>query len=67
METAKFLSKAHSLKFPGSDHLQNYWLKALPTAHKTITSKTGNVLINVTFWHSYKLFHIVNRDLVGKL
>jgi hypothetical protein len=67
METAKFLSKAHSLKFPGSDQLQNYWLKALPAAHKTITSKTGNVRIIVTFWRPYKLFHIVNRNLVGKL
>jgi hypothetical protein len=67
METATFLSKAHSLKFPGSDQLQNYWLKTLPAAHKIITSKTGNVRIKVTFWVSYKLFHIVNRNLVGKL
>jgi hypothetical protein len=49
------------------DQLQNYWLKALPAAHKTITSKTDNVCSNVTFWPSYKLFHIVNRNLVGKL
>jgi hypothetical protein len=24
METATVLSKAHSLRFPGSDHIQNY-------------------------------------------
>jgi len=49
METATFLSKSHSLKFPGSDKLQNYWLKALPPAHNTIKSKTGNARISVTF------------------
>jgi hypothetical protein len=47
VETATFLPKAHSLKFPGSDQLQNYWLKSLPAAHKTITSETGNVRVNV--------------------
>jgi hypothetical protein len=67
METATFLSKSHSLKFPGSDKLQSDWLKALPAAHKTITSKTDDVSISVTFWRSYKLFHIVYRNLVGKL
>jgi len=46
-KTATFLSKAHSLKFRGSYQLQNYWLKALPAAHKIITSKTGNVCSNV--------------------
>jgi hypothetical protein len=66
-ETATFLSKAHSLKFRGSDQRQNYRLKALTAAHKAITSKTDNVCSNVTFWPSYKLFHIVNRNLVGKL
>ena len=64
METATFPSKSHSLKFPGSDKMQNDWLKALSAAHKTITSKTGNVRISVTFWRSYNLFHIVYRNLV---
>jgi hypothetical protein len=33
-----FLSKAHNWK-PGSDQIQNYWLKAFPAAHRHITKK----------------------------
>lgn len=50
VETTTFMSKAHSLKSPGSDQLQNYWLKALPAADRNITIKTGNVRTNVIFW-----------------
>jgi hypothetical protein len=37
IEIASFLSKAHNSKSSGSDQIQNYWLKALPAAHRHIT------------------------------
>jgi len=37
MEITSFLSKAHNWKSPGNDQIQNYWLKAFPSAHRHIT------------------------------
>jgi len=37
METTSFLSRARNSKSPGSDQIQNYWLKAFPAAHRHIT------------------------------
>jgi hypothetical protein len=34
IETISFLLKAHNWKYPGSDQIQNYWLKAFPAAHR---------------------------------
>ena len=39
MEITSFLSKAHKWKTPGSDQIQNHWLKAFPVSHRHITKK----------------------------
>jgi hypothetical protein len=36
MKTTIFLLKAHNWKSPGSDQIQNYWLKAFPAAYRHI-------------------------------
>jgi len=36
-EITSYLSKAHNWKSPGSDQIQNYWLKAFPATHRHIT------------------------------
>jgi len=33
-EITLYFSKAHSWKSPGSDQIQNYWLKAFPATHR---------------------------------
>jgi len=43
-EIASYLSKAHNWKSPGSDQMQNYWLKAFPVTHRHIT-KTFSAII----------------------
>jgi len=43
-EISSFLSKAHNWKSPGSDQIQNYWLKVFPATHRHIT-KSFNVII----------------------
>ena len=35
-EITSYLSKAHNWKSPGSDQIQNYWLKAFPATHRHI-------------------------------
>ena len=44
MEITSFLSKAHNWKSPGSDQIQNYWLKALPVSHRHITKKFNAIM-----------------------
>ena len=44
MEITSYLSKAHNLKSPGNDQIQNYWLKAFPATHRHIT-KYFNAII----------------------
>jgi len=44
MEITSYLSKAHSWKSPGSDQIQNYWLKVFPATHRHIT-KNFNAII----------------------
>jgi hypothetical protein len=43
-EIASFLSKAHNWKSPGSDQIQNYWLKAFPAAHSHITKNCTAII-----------------------
>jgi ribosomal protein S10 len=43
-EIALYLLKAHNWKSPGSDQIQNYWLKAFPANHRHIT-KNFNAII----------------------
>ena len=45
MEMPSYLSKAHNWKSPGSDKIQNYWLKVFPADQRHITKKNFNVLI----------------------
>jgi len=44
MEITSYFSKAHNLKSPGSDQIQNYCLKAFPATHRHIT-KNFNAMI----------------------
>jgi hypothetical protein len=44
MELTSFLSKAHNWKSPGSDQIQNYWLKAFPAAHRHITKNFNTIM-----------------------
>jgi len=44
MEIASFVSKPHNWKSPGSDQIQNYWLKAFPADQRHVT-KNFNVLM----------------------
>jgi hypothetical protein len=44
METTSFLLKAHNWKSPGSDQMQNCWLKAFPAAHRH-TAKNFNIIM----------------------
>ena len=37
------MSKAHNWKSPGSDQIQNYWLKAVPATHKHITKNFNSI------------------------
>ena len=43
-EITSYLSKAHNWKSPGSDQIQNYWLKAFPATHRHII-KNFNAII----------------------
>jgi len=43
-EITSYLSKAHNCKSPGSDQIQNYWLKAFPATRSHIT-KHFNAII----------------------
>jgi len=36
-EITSYLPKAHNLKSPVNDQIQNYWLKAFPDTHRHIT------------------------------
>jgi hypothetical protein len=45
MEIASFLSKLHNWKYPGSDEIQNYWLKDFPADQRRITKKNLSVLM----------------------
>ena len=36
-EITSHLSKAYNWKSPGSDQIQNYWLKTFPATHRHIT------------------------------
>jgi hypothetical protein len=44
MEIASFLSKIHNWKSPGSDKIQNYWLKAFPAVHRHITKNFDTIM-----------------------
>ena len=44
MEITSYLSNAHNWKSPGNDKIQNYWLKALPTAHRHITKSFNAIM-----------------------
>jgi hypothetical protein len=44
MKTTSFLLKAHNWKSPGSDQIQNYWLKAFPAAHRHITKNFNAIM-----------------------
>jgi hypothetical protein len=44
METTSFLLKAHNWKSPGSDQIQNYWLKVFPAAHRHITENFNTIM-----------------------
>jgi hypothetical protein len=39
-----FLSKAHNWRSPGSDQIQNYWLKAFPATHRHITKNFNAIM-----------------------
>jgi len=43
-EITLYLSKAHNWKSPGSDQIQNFWLKAFQATHSHIT-KNFNAII----------------------
>ena len=43
-EITSYLSKAHNWKSPGSDQIQNYWLKAFPSTHKHITKNFSAII-----------------------
>jgi len=43
-EITSYLSKAQNWQSPGSDQIQNYWLKVFPTTHRYIT-KNFNAII----------------------
>jgi len=43
-EITSYLSKAHNWKSPGSDQIQNYWLKVFPATHRHDT-KNFNAII----------------------
>ena len=40
-EITSYLFKSHSWKSPGSNRIQNYWLKAFPASHRHITKKSN--------------------------
>jgi hypothetical protein len=44
MEITLFLSKAHNWNSPGSDQIQNYWLKAFLISHTHITKKLNAIM-----------------------
>jgi len=44
MEITSFLTKAHNWKSPGNDQIQNYWLKAIPAAHRQITKNFNAIM-----------------------
>jgi len=43
-EITLYLSKAHNWKSPGSDKIQNYWLKAFPATHRHITENFNAII-----------------------
>ena len=43
-ETTLYLSTAHNWKSPGSGQIQNYWLKAFPSAHRHITRNFNAIM-----------------------
>jgi len=45
VEITSFLSKAHNWK-SGNYQIQNNWLKAFPAAHRHITKKKYNAVLN---------------------
>jgi hypothetical protein len=44
METTSFLLQAQNWKSPGSDQIQNYWLKPFPAAHRHITKNFNTIM-----------------------
>ena len=44
MEITSYLSKAHNWKSPGSDQIQNYWLKAFPATYRHITKNVNAII-----------------------
>jgi hypothetical protein len=43
------LSRAHNSKSPGSNQIQNYWLKAFPAAHGHITKNFNTLMEEITY------------------
>ena len=43
-EISSYLSKAHNWKSPGSDQIQNYWLKAFPANQRHITKNLSAII-----------------------
>jgi len=43
-EITSYLSKFHNWKSPGSDEVQNYWIKAFPATHRHITKNFNTTI-----------------------
>jgi len=59
------LSKAHNWESPGSDQIQNYWLKAFPATHRHFTKNFNAIMEepeNSPYWLITAITYLIPKS-----